>query len=97
MLTRLYTEKEQNYCLKHKDPVPHLAGRFCVKEAVVKALGTGFGEHASWQDIEILNDAHGKPEVFFSDWLRKKLVSSKVLVSISHTDTHVTAVAIWSA
>jgi holo-[acyl-carrier protein] synthase len=95
-LTKLFTEKEQDYCLKHKDPIPHMAGRFAAKEAVVKALGTGFGEHASWLDIEIVNNNLGKPEVQFSLFLQEKLKKTKMLVSISHCVTHVTAVAIWT-
>lgn len=95
LLSRLFTTKEQDYCLKFKDPVPHFAGRFSAKEAVVKALGTGFGEHASWLNIEILNDAHGKPCVFFSSSLEKKCKDSHVLLSISHCELYVTAVAIW--
>lgn len=95
LLTRLFTTKEQDYCLKHKDPVPHFAGRFSAKEAVVKALGTGFGQHASWLDIEIINDTHGKPSVFFSSALEKKLKGTSMLVSISHCQLYVTAFAIW--
>src|SRR5574342_249612 len=73
LISRIFTTKEQDYCLKYKDPVPHFAGRFSAKEAVVKALGTGFGEHASWLDIEILNDPSGKPCVHFSSRLEKKI------------------------
>lgn len=72
LISRLFSTKEQDYCLKYKDPVPHFAGRFSAKEAVVKALGTGFGEHASWLDIEIINEASGKPCVHFSSTLEKK-------------------------
>ncbi|MBS0603997.1 MAG: holo-ACP synthase [Verrucomicrobia bacterium] len=95
LLSKLFTTKEQDYCLKHKDPVPHFAGRFSAKEAVVKALGTGFGEHASWLDFEILNDAHGKPSVLFSPKMGKKLQGTSILVSISHCQLYVTAFAIW--
>jgi holo-[acyl-carrier protein] synthase len=95
LLSRLFTTKEQDYCLKHKDPVPHFAGRFSAKEAIVKALGTGFGEHASWLDIEILNDERGKPCVLPSPVLEEKLKNSYILVSISHCELYVTAVAIW--
>ena len=73
LISRLFTTDEQDYCLKHKDPIPHFAGRFSAKEAVVKALGTGFGEHASWLDISIVNDPSGKPNVYFSSKLQKKL------------------------
>lgn len=95
MIARLFTTKEQDYCLKYKDPVPHFAGRFSAKEAVVKALGTGFGEHATWLDFEIINDAHGKPSVHFSNAMEKKLTGTSVLISISHCQLYVTAFAIW--
>jgi len=95
LLSRLFTTNEQDYCLKYKDPVPHFAGRFSAKEAIVKALGTGFGEHASWLDIEIINDPSGKPNVHFSSAMDKKLKGTSMLVSISHCQLYVTAFAIW--
>lgn len=95
-LARIFTTKEQDYCLKYKDPVPHFAGRFSAKEAIVKALGTGFGEHASWLDIEIINDALGKPCVSFSNELGKKTKGTAMLISISHCELYVTASALWT-
>jgi holo-[acyl-carrier protein] synthase len=95
LISRLFTTKEQDYCLKYKDPIPHFAGRFSAKEAVVKALGTGFGEHASWLDIEIINETSGKPSVHFSNALEKKLKGTSVLISISHCQFYVTAFALW--
>ena len=95
LLARLFTTKEQDYCLKYKDPIPHFAGRFSAKEAIVKALGTGFGEHASWLDIEILNDSHGKPEVHLSSSINERLRNPRLLISISHCQEYVTATAIW--
>jgi len=95
LISRLFTTKEQDYCLKYKDPVPHFAGRFSAKEAVVKALGTGFGEHASWLDIAILNESNGKPSVHFFNALGKKLKGTSVLISISHCQLYVTTFAIW--
>ncbi len=94
-VSKLFTTREQDYCLKYSDPVPHFAGRFSAKEAVVKALGTGFGEHASWLDIEIVNDPSGKPCVHFSSRMEKKLNKTKMMVSISHCQLYVTAFAIW--
>lgn len=95
LLTRLFTTREQDYCLKYKDPVPHFAGRFSAKEAVVKALGTGFGEHATWLDFEILNDSFGRPSVHFSKAMEKKLKGTTLLVTISHCQLYVTAFALW--
>ncbi len=95
-LDRLFTQREQDYCYKFKDPVPHFAGRFAAKEAITKALGTGFGAEVSWHDIEVLGDEKGKPEVHFSEAVKKHFHNPRVLVSISHSTTHATAVAIWS-
>jgi holo-[acyl-carrier protein] synthase len=96
LLARLFTTREQDYCLKHKDPVPHFAGRFSAKEAIVKALGTGFGEHATWLDFEILSDTGGRPTVHFLSTMKDKLKGTAILVSISHCHSYATAFAIWT-
>ncbi|NGX62394.1 MAG: Holo-[acyl-carrier-protein] synthase, partial [Chlamydiae bacterium] len=70
-LERIFTEKERAYSKRASDPIPHLAGRFAAKEAIVKALGTGIGKEVSWQEVEILNDPLGKPEVYLSPRLQK--------------------------
>lgn len=95
-LNRLFSQKEQDYCYRFQDPSPHFAGRFSAKEAIVKALGTGFGEQASWHDIEILNDDLGKPIVYLSETLKKKYKNPKILLSISHCTNYATATAIWT-
>jgi len=96
LICRLFTTVEQDYCLKHKDPVPHFAGRFSAKEAIVKAFGSGFGEHASWLDIEIKNNEKGKPEVFFSSSVKQHFHNPHVLITISHCTLYATATAIWT-
>ena len=60
-LERLYTEAERRYCFERASPYASLAGRFAAKEAVVKAIGTGWSAGISWQDIQVLNDGSGKP------------------------------------
>lgn len=95
-LNRLFSAREQDYCYKFKDPVPHFAGRFAAKEAIAKALGTGFGAELSWYDIEIIPDEHGKPNVYLSETAKQRFHNPRILVSISHSASHATAVAIWS-
>lgn len=95
-LNRLFTQREQDYCYKHKDPVPHFAGRFAAKEAIVKALGTGFGAHVGWHDIEVLNDEHGKPVVHLKPALEAQYGAGALLVSISHSADYATAFALWA-
>jgi holo-[acyl-carrier protein] synthase len=94
-LNRLFSAKEQDFCYKYQDPVPHFAGRFAAKEAIAKALGTGFGAQVSWHDIEILSDELGKPTVHFSEALQHTFHNPHLHVSISHSADYATAVAIW--
>jgi len=93
-LNRLFTSREQDYCYKFKDPVPHFAGRFAAKEAIAKALGTGFGTALSWHDIEILSDEQGKPIVRLSEAAKHRFRDPRILVSISHSASDATAVAL---
>ncbi|WP_281346939.1 alanine racemase [Weissella coleopterorum] len=44
-----------------KHQAEFLAGRYAAKEAYSKALGTGLGAEVNWQQLEVLNDEHGKP------------------------------------
>ena len=92
---KLFTIKEQHYCLKHRDPAPFFAGRFAAKEAIAKALGTGIGNILSFVDIEIINDDKGKPIAHFSDPIHSRFGALHILLSISHCKLFATAVAIW--
>ncbi|MCX7805256.1 MAG: holo-ACP synthase [Planctomycetota bacterium] len=65
-LSRVLTGREREYCLRHRDPAPRLAGRWAAKEAAMKALGTGLSGGVSWRDFEILPDARGRPELRLS-------------------------------
>jgi holo-[acyl-carrier protein] synthase len=94
-LKRLFTQKEQAYCHRYKDPVPHLAARFAAKEALAKALGHGFGKELSWLDLEILNNEKGRPEVFCSPSLTQSLHAPLFMLSMSHSKDYATATALW--
>lgn len=93
-LDKIFTSREKEHCSKFKDPSLHVAGRFAAKEAVSKALGTGFGELLEFRDIEIFNDANGKPEVTLSKKAAAHFGNPTILLSISHCKTHATATAI---
>lgn len=92
-LDRTFTINEQQYCQKHKESVRHFAGRFAAKEAVAKALGTGFREEVDFLEIEIINDALGKPVVTLSPKLKDLVGDVSVHISISHCKEYATAVA----
>jgi len=62
-LARVYTEAETAYAMGGANRAERLAGRFAVKEAVMKALGTGKSQGILWRDVETLRGHLGKPEV----------------------------------
>ncbi len=90
---RFFTAQEQTYCAGR---VKSLAGRFAVKEAVAKALGTGIGD-ISWTDVEIVCDGRGRPELVLHNNARElaeKLGLSQWAISLSHTDSHAIGFAV---
>lgn len=60
---RVFTEGEQEYCNGTVQPHVHYATRFAAKEAVLKALGTGFSLGIAPRDVEVARNAAGKPFV----------------------------------
>jgi holo-[acyl-carrier protein] synthase len=99
-ISDIFTEKEKEYCLSRKDPHIHFAGRFAAKEASLKALGmgmSGIGIDHSFQEIEVIPKASGKPMLSFSGWVEKisqKKRINQFTVSISHSDNYAVATVI---
>ena len=86
-ITRVYTDSEIEYCPARKAATQHYAGRWAAKEAVLKALGTGWRRGISWRDIEIRNNRQGAPTVCLVAGARdvmEKAGIRKLHVSISH-------------
>src|SRR5271166_1386152 len=96
-LDRILHPNEIAYCLSHRAPAPFLAARFAAKEAISKAFGTGIGAQLSWRDMEVGRRDSGEPYVIFHGNGEKLLAARGariVLISLSHTQEHATAVAI---
>ena len=96
-LNRILHPAEIAYCLSHKNPAPFLAARFAGKEAISKAFGTGIGAALGWRDMEICRKESGEPFVVLhgkGKELLEKRKARAVLISLSHTQVHATAVAI---
>lgn len=96
-LRRVFTVGEKAYCLEHRTPAIRLAGRFAAKEAILKALGTGWRGGIEWTDIETLPDPLGKPLVTLSGHtaqLADSLGVDRFLLSISHAGDYAIASAI---
>ncbi len=95
-LRRVYTEREISYCQARKHAIEHFAGRWAAKEAILKALGTGWSRGISWTDLEIRNEPGGAPRVLVRGGARDVAVHrgiGDILISISHCRTYATAYA----
>ncbi|MBZ9625422.1 holo-ACP synthase [Clostridium sp. FP2] len=96
-LEKIFTATELEY-LKSRNLRPeYVAGRFAAKEAVAKALGTGF-RGFDFRDIEIDRTTLGKPIVILKG--KAKLIAKKegkynIHLSISHGEDSAIAYAIW--
>jgi holo-[acyl-carrier protein] synthase len=96
-LNRILLPDEISYCISHKAPGPFLAARFAAKEAISKAFGTGIGVQLGWQDMEVRRKGSGEPYVVLHGGGQRLLESrggKVVLLSMSHTQVHATALAI---
>jgi holo-[acyl-carrier protein] synthase len=87
-LETIFTEKEMDYCEAKVRKSEHYASRYAAKEAILKALGTGWRGGLAYSDIEITNEELGKPQVIvrgdvkvFFDHHQIKQTS----ISLSHT------------
>jgi len=96
-LNKILRPDEIRYCLSHKEPAPFLAARFAAKEAISKAFGTGIGAQLGWLDMEVGRKESGEPFVILHDHgaeLLRQRGGRTVLLSLSHTQQHATAIAI---
>ena len=92
---RVFTAKERAYCeSKGAASAQSYAARFAAKEAFLKALKTGWRGKITWQDMEILNDAQGVPNLEIKGEARAlldNLGADKIHLSMSHTTDHAVA------
>lgn len=93
-LGRFFTERELAYC--HGETAwrtESLAGIFAAKEALFKALGTGFRQ-GKWTDVEVVHDELGSPQFYFhgfyAEAVRDKSCQTPAL-SIAHDGDYAVA------
>jgi len=87
-LDKIFTETEQQYCEAQKaGKFQSYAARYAAKEAFFKALGTGYRNGMSLKEIEVQNNALGKPEISVSgkvlSFIKKNKID-RIHVSLSH-------------
>jgi holo-[acyl-carrier protein] synthase len=96
-LRRLYTEEERRLSSRRTSPYSFLAGRFAAKEAILKALGTGWSAGIRWLDIQVLNDATGRPVATVDGRARtlmREAGITGILISLSHDGEYAIAEAL---
>ena len=85
---RVFSCAEVEYCIRRALPAMHFAARFAAKESLLKSLGIGLGMGLSLQEIEVISDERGKPEVRLfgrAEGMLKSLDVSVAHLSLSHT------------
>ncbi len=95
-LRRVYTDREIRYCQARKHAIEHFAGRWAAKEAILKAIGTGWSKGICWTDLEVRNGPSGAPKVLVRGGAKDAAVLKgigDILISISHCRTYATAYA----
>ena len=87
---RVFTKTEISYCKSRNDIVNCYSKRFAAKEALSKAIGTGFRKGLNFKDITIVNDKLGKPEYEIRSNVKKliylKFKTRKIKISLSLAD-----------
>ena len=93
-LKKIFTDLEIKQIKKNQQIYSKIAGKFSAKEAVVKAMGTGFSDGIKIKDIEILNLENGKPILNLHGKVKKRIgnIQSSSL-SISNDGGFVISVA----
>lgn len=99
-LERVFTTAEVDYARSRGQLAQRLAARFAVKEAAMKALGTGWKRGVRWTDIEVRNEPSGKPVLCFygkAAHFARALGVSRTHISLTHTQDQAMAVVILEA
>jgi len=92
-LQRIFTKDEVVYCSNHRKPEQHYAARWAVKEACLKALGTGMARGFRLRDIETVRLVSGKPHIVLHGKIREHCLDHclRAFVSISHSGEYAAA------
>ncbi len=87
-LRRIFTEGEIEYCRSRRRSAQHFAARFAIKEAAMKALGTGRSRGVMWRDIEVVRRG-GPPQLQFHGGAARRFQAMggrSSAITITHTD-----------
>jgi holo-[acyl-carrier protein] synthase len=96
-LETIFTEEEMHYCDAKVGKYEHNAARYAAKEAIMKALGTGWRGGLAYSDIGITNEELGQPRVSMRGEVKElfdRYQIQRTLISLSHTKEIAIAVVI---
>jgi holo-[acyl-carrier protein] synthase len=89
-ISRIFSQKEIDKSKKIKNKTNYFSKRFAAKEALSKAIGTGFRKGLNFKDISIINDKYGKPNYELNSNVKKFIYSKfnvkKIKISLSLAD-----------
>lgn len=95
---KIFTPGEIEYCeTKNRNKYQHYAARFSAKEALMKAIGTGWRFGIRFADIEVIHDELGQPHIRLHGKAKEFSEQegfSKIHVSLSHVKELTTAIVI---
>jgi len=97
LLAKLFTAAERRYCDDKWNRVAHYAARFAAKEAVLKAMGTGWSGGIRWTDVEIARGPSGAVTVRLAGQAKKVAAKRRIRrihLNITHAQTYAAAVAV---
>jgi holo-[acyl-carrier protein] synthase len=93
----VFSQNEIVYCESQTNKFENYAARFAAKEAFFKALGTGWLNGTAFNEIEIVKNELGKPQIILSGETRATIdamLFSSILVSLTHIEQAASAVVI---
>lgn len=94
---RIFTDRESAYCRRRYNFCQSFAARFAAKEAVMKALGTGWRRGVRWVDIEVCRNPGEAPRIELhgaaAEHASRRGIA-RFLLTLTHTDELAEAVVI---
>lgn len=101
-IERVFTLDERGYCEGCGEIVraQHYAVRFAAKEAVFKALGTGWRDRLAWHDVEVARHEQGAPRIILHGRALEMFASlnaTRTHLSLSHTAEHAVAFVVFES
>ncbi len=96
-LSRVFSESEVAYCGRHTQAHIHYGARFAVKESFLKAIGIGLGRGVKLNEIEVVNEESGKPNLMLYGGAKEHFVQAgieTIHLSITHTKNYASAMVL---